>query len=109
MTNVSRLLDNATRILEAAETMRTAGHEAADWCILVGPSGELHMVADSDWSLDSLKKHHGASLAYRVRQQDGRICVEGKDDRRDIEISSNNSSRVVRLLLPERRNYQMGK
>ena len=103
---MSKLLDNATRILEAAESMRIAGHEAVNWCILVGPEGELHMVADSDWPLDSLKTHHGASLAYRVRQQDGRIYVEGKDERRDIEISSDHSSRLLRRLLPERRDYQ---
>ncbi len=46
--------------------------------ILVGENGAIRVVADSDWPLDSLETHHGARMAYRVKEMGGRVQVEGR-------------------------------
>ena len=105
MVGVSQLMDNANKILDAAESMRVAGHKGSDWSILVGSEGAIHMVSGSDWPLDSLRAHHGATQAYRVVQQNNQIQVEGKDERRAIVIRSHPPNHLLKLLLPERRDY----
>ena len=59
-------LDHARQILEAAESATRRGEECSAMTILVGPEGGIHMVADSDWPLESLARHHGARAGYRV-------------------------------------------
>jgi hypothetical protein len=109
MVLVSRLLNNANKILDAAESLRVAGHQGADWSILIGAEGQIHMVAEgaaeSSWPLDALRAEHGATEAYRVTQFEGRIEVQGKDINRDLLISSAHPNLVLRRLLPERRDY----
>ena len=105
MVCVNQLLDNANNILDAAESMRVAGHTGDDWSILVGSQGAIHMVSGSDWPLEALRFQHGATQAYRVSQKDDQIQVEGKDGQRDIMIRSQAQNHVLKLLLPERRDY----
>lgn len=107
MEHVSRLLDNANKILDAAESMRVAGHTGTDWSIMIGSEGQINMVAASNWPLESLRAEHGASQAYRVHEQGGRIQVQGKDESRDLLIFSAHPSQLLRRLLPERRDYGM--
>ena len=106
MVCVNQLLENANRILDAAESMRVAGHTGADWSILVGSQGAIHMVSGSDWPLEALRFQHGATQAYRVIHKDDEIQVECKDGQRDIRIRSQAENHLLKLLLPERRDYQ---
>ena len=105
MVHVSRLLDNANKILDAAESMRVAGHTGTDWSILIGAEGQIHMVAASESPLGFLREEHGARQAYRVSEERGSIHVQGKDESRDLLISSEHPSHLLRRLLPERRDY----
>ena len=105
MVCVNQLLENANRILDAAESMRVAGHTGADWSILVGSQGAIHMVSGSDWPLEALRFQHGANQAYRVIHKDDEIQVECKDSQRDIRIRSQPENHLLKLLLPERRDY----
>ena len=107
MVHVSTLLDNANKILDVAESMRVAGHTGTDWSIMIGSEGQIHMVAASHWPLESLRAEHGASQAYRVLEHGGKIHVQGKDQSRDLLISSAHPSQLLRRLLPERRDYGM--
>ena len=75
---VSRFVENAVRILEAAESAVESGHTPSDVTILIGPEGSLRMVADSDWPLDSLQSFHGSNMAYRVSQRASMVRVEGR-------------------------------
>ncbi|MBI1788306.1 MAG: hypothetical protein HYR60_12250 [Acidobacteria bacterium] len=67
-------LDQAERIREIA----SAGDDPADVAILIGPDGAIRLVYDTDWRLESLAAHHGATTCYRVRRADGRVQVEGR-------------------------------
>jgi hypothetical protein len=67
--------------------------------ILIGPEGHIRMVADSDWPLESLARHHGAQSAYRVSEETGRIRVEGRDGMRRCLLESASPARTARLLL----------
>jgi len=66
---VSRFLENATNLLEAAESAAQCSNTPSHLTILLGCENGIRMIADSDWPLDSLQAHHGASMAYRVTQE----------------------------------------
>jgi len=67
--------------------------------ILIGPEGNIQMVADSDWPLDSLALHYGAQSAYRVSERTGSIRVEGRDGMHRCLLESVVPSRIARTLL----------
>ena len=75
---VSRFIANAVEILAAAESTMNSGSMPSDLTILISAEGGIHMVADSDWPLESLRQFHGSSAAYRVRPVDDKVRVEGR-------------------------------
>ncbi len=93
------LAEQAREILDAAENASRQGQMCSEMTILISPEGHIRMVADSDWPLDSLARHHGARSAYRVSEQTGSIRVEGRDGTRHCLIESVSHSRTARLLL----------
>ena len=92
---MSRFAEDAQNILDAAES---AG-SPSDMTILLGPDG-IRMIADSDWPLDSLLRHHGVQTAYRVSERRGSVRVEGRDGytRRCVLESVNHSETARRML-----------
>jgi hypothetical protein len=97
---VSQFLDNAREIFEAAETSAAAGYSPSDYTILMGsPQGGIRMIANSDWSLSALQREHGARLAYRVTQVDGRLTVDGRDGQRTCHMEATTPSKSAQFLL----------
>ena len=96
---MSRFLDNAAQILDAAENALQSGHTPTDMTILITAEGAIRMVADSDWPLDSLQSHHGAKMAYRVSQNASVVRVEGREDSRTCLFETLKPARTARLLL----------
>jgi hypothetical protein len=96
---VSHLAEQARNLLDAAESASQHGQICSEMTILIGPEGNIRMVADSDWPLDSLARHHGARSAYRISEETGRIRVEGRDGTRRCLLESVPPSRIARLLL----------
>jgi hypothetical protein len=82
-------------ILDAAESAGSCSHMT----ILIGHDGTLHLIADSDWPLDSLTRHHGAKTAYRVSESSGSVRVEGREGQRTCVMESAKPARIARLLL----------
>ena len=93
------LTEQARNILDAAESASRSGQACTEMTILIGPEGHIRMVADSDWPLESLARHHGAQSAYRVSEETGRIRVEGRDGMRRCLLESSSPARIARLLL----------
>ena len=96
---MNRFLDNASRIFEAAEAVAGAGNPPSDMTILIGTGGGISLVADSDWPLDSLEMNTGAAMVYRVRQQNGKVLVEGKAGAHACRLEAADSHQVARRLL----------
>jgi hypothetical protein len=96
---VSRFLDNAMQIFDAAETAAKSGQVPSDMTILISETGGIHMVADSDWPLESLQFHHGAKMAYRVSQSGAVVRVEGREHSRTCLFETAKPERAARLLL----------
>jgi hypothetical protein len=96
---VSRFLDNAAQILDAAESAVQSGHTPTDMTILITAEGAIRMVADSDWPLESLQSHHGAKMAYRVSQNASLVRVVGRADSRTCLLETAKPERVARFLL----------
>ena len=97
---MSRFAQHAQNILEAAES---AGSNSGttQMTILLGPNG-IHMIADSDWPLDSLLSHHGAETAYRVSEHRGSVRVQGREGSRICVLESVSPSSTAKLLLAGR-------
>jgi hypothetical protein len=104
---VSRFVEHATRIFEAAESTAAAGHVVSDMAILIGPEGGIRMIADSDWPLESLRLEHGAQMAYRVTQHLDSVRVEGRAGSRTCLFESEKPASVARLLSPSSPIYDV--
>ena len=96
---MSRFVDHAREILEAAEAASAHGQTCSEMTILIGQDGAIHMFADSDWPLDSLAWHHGAKSSYRVSERRGSMCVEGREGPRTCVIESVTPAETARRLL----------
>ncbi|MGD1093270.1 MAG: hypothetical protein ABSB35_14925 [Bryobacteraceae bacterium] len=99
---VSRFAEHAQSILDAAESASAHGESCTEMTILIGQEGGIHMLADSDWPLDSLAWHHGAQTAYRVSQRFGSVRVEGREGSRTCVFESVPPAQVARRLLSAR-------
>jgi hypothetical protein len=91
----SRFAEQAANILEAAESAGSCSHMT----ILIGHDRAIHMIADSDWPLDSLTSHHGAKTAYRVTENSGSIRVEAREGQRTCVMESTNPRQIAHYLL----------
>ena len=97
---MSQFLENAREIFEAAEASSAAGFTPSEYTILVGSQhGGIRLIADSDWSLGSLQREHGARLAYRVRNLDGCVTVDGKEGNRSCHLEAVSASKTAQFLL----------
>jgi hypothetical protein len=96
---VSRFVDNAMNLLQAAENARQAGPTPTDLTVLINSQGQIRMVVDSDWPLDSLQAHHGAATAYRVTHQPDKILIDGREGTRTCRFESEDPRRAARLIL----------
>ena len=79
---MSRFLENAVEIFDAAERSLAAGYDPSVMTILISPSGGISLVADTDWPLDSLQAHRGAGMVYRVSRQGETVRLEGREGSR---------------------------
>jgi|GEM_PF-1612653 len=78
---VSRFLDDARAIFEAAEAFSRSGQCVSDWTMLVGGDGSIRMLAACDWPLERLLAHHGGRAVFRVGEQNGRVRLEAREPR----------------------------
>ena len=104
---VSRFLDNAASILQTAESTRQAGHDSSDWTIAYCQDGGLRMMANSDWPLDSLESHLGASMIFRVSESGGRLTVDGRAGGQAVRLQAERPSRAAKILLRDHRDYEI--
>ena len=96
------------QILDAAESAAQSGQVPTDMTILIGAEGKIHLVADSDWPLESLQLHHGATMAYRVSENASHVRVEGRAGSRTCLFETGKPERVARLLLNSSPSYWTG-
>ena len=92
--------ENASKLLDAAVSASAAGNATENLTVLVGPEGGIHLIANSDWTLERLQQDRGARTAYRVQHGQGRIAVEGREGaslcRLETESASNPAKRILR-------------
>jgi hypothetical protein len=104
---VSRFVDNAVEIFDAAENAVRSGFTPSEMTILIGAEGGIRMLADSDWPLDSLQAHHGARMAYRVSQRATMVRVEGRAGSQTCLFETERPERAARHLLNRSPNYNL--
>lgn len=96
---MSRFIENAVNILEAAENVMMTGQTPSPFSILLGAEGGIHIIAGSDWPLDSLQREHGAQSAYRVSPLSGRVSVDGREGSRTCHLETAVPAEIARQLL----------
>jgi|SRR5436190_20997354 len=96
MVSVSRFVENAEKLMDAAVQ---TGHQPSHLTILLGCEGGMRMIADSDWPLDSLQSHHGATTVYRISQRREKVRVEGREGQRRCLFESANTQFAAKLIL----------
>jgi hypothetical protein len=96
---VSRFLDDARAIFEAAESASLSGQPVTDFTLLVGNDGALQMLADSDWPLDRLLAERGARAAYRIGESGGRVRLEARSGAQTCTLESKSQQSIARALL----------
>jgi hypothetical protein len=102
---VTDLLRNAERIFETAASADGAELESGTLAILIGQDGAIHMLMDTDWPLESLQSHHGATAAYRVSRTGSQVRVEGKSRTSSCVLESEPAASIARRMLMDRPRY----
>ena len=92
---MNRLTEQAQRILDVA----LCGRDGADVTVIIQPDGRIHMLAESDWPLDSLAQRHGAQAVYRVSRDRGSVRVEGREGAKTCVLEVAAPGRIARQLL----------
>ena len=96
---MSLFAEHVQQLLDAAQSAASGGETCSDITILIGQDDGIHMIAGSDWPLDSLALDRGARAAYRVTGLDGSIRVEGREGPRHCVMETTHPARTARLLL----------
>jgi len=96
---VSRFLENAGRIFEAAADAARCGLPASDLAILIHREGGIQVIMDGGWSVPGLLAHSGASMAYRVSHHPGGVRVEGRCGPDSCLFEGGEPAAVARRLL----------
>ena len=91
------LTRDASNILETA--LLNTGEE---WTLLVGTESGVRLISASDWSLESLRVHHGAERAYRIHRRFGRTEVEASNGQMRCLLQSEPPAQTARKLLSAR-------
>ncbi len=92
-------LAHAAEILETAQSCVHAGGSPSELAILIGRGGDITIVADSGWPLESLRRERGAEAAYRVASAGGRVAVEARAVGRACRLETESPAAVWRRLL----------
>jgi hypothetical protein len=100
-------LENAASIYAAAESTARAGYEVTEMTILVRSDGGVRLVAGSDWPLESLRLHHGADMAYRVKQDERKISVDCRTGSRNCRIEAGETEGAARRMLSGAALYRL--
>jgi hypothetical protein len=102
---VSRFLEHAARLLEAAETAAQSDAGASDLTVLVGRDCGIQIVMDSDWSAEALRADRGAEMAFQVNREGGCISVKGYGVGQSCRLDAMLPARTARTLLGTTRLY----
>jgi hypothetical protein len=98
--SVSLFADHMQQLLDAAQSAASRGEACSAMTILIGQDNGIHMIADSDWPLESLALDRGAKSAYRVTGGcDATVRVEGREGLRRCVMETANPRSTARLLL----------
>ena len=96
---MSQFTEHIQQLLDAAQSAAAGGEICSEMTILIGQDQGIHMIANSDWPLDSLALDRGARAAYRVTGSNGNIRVEGREGSRHCVMEATPPARTARLLL----------
>jgi hypothetical protein len=96
---VSQFAEHVQQLLDAAQSATSRGETCTEMTILIGQDNGIHMIAASDWPLDSLALDRGARAAYRITGSNGSVRVEGREGSRHCVMEATSPAQTARMLL----------
>jgi len=79
-------LRDAENILKAGLGVARCGERPTEVVILVGVKGQVQMLTECDWPLQSIRVERGARAAYRVTSRANAVVVEGEQAGRTCRL-----------------------
>ncbi|MGD1072443.1 MAG: hypothetical protein ABSB15_20145 [Bryobacteraceae bacterium] len=99
---MNTFLENAQRIFDVARQDSSA--EGSDFALLVRSDGSLHVIMESEWSLEAAAIDAGAQTAYHVSRSPRGVRVTGRDSAQHCVLET---KRIGGELLRDRPLYSI--
>ena len=95
-------MEQAKQLFDAVEHGAETGETPSDMTILISPTGEIQMLAECDWPLESLQAHRGAGMVFRISQRGDALRLEGRAGTRTCLFETAKPDGAVRSPLADR-------
>jgi hypothetical protein len=102
---VDTFLLNAQQILDVA--LADSSGEHAEFALLIRPDGGIHMIMESELTLDAAAVSAGAKTAYRVSRSESGVRVTGSEGTRRCRLEEVAAPRFRSELLRDQPLYRI--
>jgi hypothetical protein len=102
---VDTFLLNAQHILNVAKSDSSGEH--SEFALLIRPDGGIHMIMESELTLDAAAIEAGAKTAYRVTRSANGVRVTGSEGQRHCQLEEGVRPRIAAELLRDQPLYRI--
>jgi hypothetical protein len=102
---VDTFLLNAQHILNVAKSDSSGEH--SEFALLIRPDGGIHMIMESELTLDAAAIATGAKTAYRVTRSPKGVRVTGSEGDRHCQLEEGVRPRIAAELLRDQPLYRI--
>jgi len=102
---VDTFLLNAQHILNVAKSDSSGEH--SEFALLIRPDGGIHMIMESELTLDAAAIATGAKTAYRVTRSRKGVRVTGSEGDRHCQLEEGVRPRIAAELLRDQPLYRI--
>ena len=96
---------NAQHILDVARADSSGEH--SEFALLIRPDGGIHMIMESELTLDAAAVSAGATTAYRVKRSPNGIQVIGSEGGRHCRLEETSRPQISAELLRDQPLYRI--
>jgi hypothetical protein len=100
---VDSFLERAQQILDVAQSDPSGSRE--DFALLIRPDGGLHLVMESEFTLEAVSEYAGARSAYRVTRSGSGVRVQGWSSGRKCVLEEKSTADLARDLMRDQPRY----
>ncbi len=98
-------LEHAQQILDVAHSDTSGLRE--DFALLIRPDGGLHLIMESEFTLEAASEYAGARSAYRVTRSGQGVRVQGWSSGRKCVLEEKSTADLARDLMRDQPRYRI--